>query len=138
LRENSGTKDFFVYLTTNEWSEYISYNGSLPRTPANHISAFSRTLVNFALHPLIHTFPPKSSTQDLEKKKAESLAPHFLSLNQNIVAGSQDEKCGVCNMNFRKSTADSAASGQNQRSTFFLTLQRSGFPCPDHCAIRNQ
>jgi len=47
------------------------------------------------LHPLIHTLPPKSSTQDLEKKKAEPRTPHFLSLNQNIVAWSQEEKCGL-------------------------------------------
>jgi hypothetical protein len=49
----------------------------------------------WGLHPLIHTFPPKSSTQDLEKKKAEPKTPHFLSLNQNIVASPQDEKCGL-------------------------------------------
>ncbi len=31
--------------------------------------------------------------QDFEKKKAEPKTPHFLSLNQDIVAWSQDEKC---------------------------------------------
>jgi hypothetical protein len=54
-----------------------------------------RVGANCGLHPLIHTFPPKSSTQDLEKKKAESMTPHFLSSNQYIVACSQEEKCGL-------------------------------------------
>jgi hypothetical protein len=30
-------------------------------------------------------FPSKSSTQDLEKKKAEPRTPHFLTSNQDIV-----------------------------------------------------
>jgi hypothetical protein len=30
-------------------------------------------------------------TQDVEKKKAESKTPHFLSLNQDIVAQSQEQ-----------------------------------------------
>jgi hypothetical protein len=29
------------------------------------------------------------------KKNAEAKTPHFLSLNQDIVAWSQDEKCGL-------------------------------------------
>jgi hypothetical protein len=33
--------------------------------------------------------------QDVEKKKAEPKTPHFLSLNQYIVAWSQEEKCGL-------------------------------------------
>jgi hypothetical protein len=33
--------------------------------------------------------------QYVEKKKAEPKTPHFLSLNQDIVAGSQEEKCGL-------------------------------------------
>jgi hypothetical protein len=31
------------------------------------------------LHPLIHTLPKFNLTQDVEKKKAEPLTPHFLS-----------------------------------------------------------
>jgi hypothetical protein len=41
------------------------------------------------LHPLIHTIAPETSAQDVEKKKAELKTPHFLSLNQDIVARSQ-------------------------------------------------
>jgi hypothetical protein len=33
--------------------------------------------------------------QDVEKKKAEPRTPHFLSLNQDIVTWSQEEKSGV-------------------------------------------
>jgi hypothetical protein len=33
--------------------------------------------------------------QDLEEKKAEPATPHFLSLNQDIVARSQEVKCGL-------------------------------------------
>ena len=47
------------------------------------------------LHPLIHTIAPETSAQDVEKKKAEPVTPHFLSLNQDIVAGSQEVKCGL-------------------------------------------
>ena len=47
------------------------------------------------LHPLIHTFAPENSAQDVEKKKAERKTPHFLSSNQDIVANPQDEKCGL-------------------------------------------
>jgi len=50
---------------------------------------------NCALHPLIHTFPPRNLAQDVEKKKAEPKAPHFFSLNQDIVAWSQEEKWGL-------------------------------------------
>jgi len=45
------------------------------------------------LHPLIHTFPFWNSAQDVEKKKTEPRTPHFFSLNQDIVALSQDGKC---------------------------------------------
>jgi hypothetical protein len=31
----------------------------------------------------------------LGRKKAEPKTPHFLSLHQNIVAGSQKQKCGL-------------------------------------------
>ena len=48
---------------------------------------------NWRLHPLIHTIAPETSAQDVEKKKAELKTPHFLSLHQNIVAGSQEQKC---------------------------------------------
>ena len=41
------------------------------------------------------TLPTETLLQDVEKKKAESLTPHFLSLDQDIVAGSQEEKCGL-------------------------------------------
>ena len=47
------------------------------------------------LHPLIHTLPPRTSAPDVEKKKAEPKTPHFLSLNQDIVAWSQKRKCGL-------------------------------------------
>jgi len=43
---------------------------------------------DFALHPLIHTIAPETSAQDVEKNKAEPKTPHFLNLNQNIVAWS--------------------------------------------------
>jgi hypothetical protein len=47
------------------------------------------------LHPLIYTIAPETSAQDVEKKKAELKTPHFLSLNQDIVAWSQAQKCGL-------------------------------------------
>jgi len=47
------------------------------------------------LHPLIHTIAPKTLAQYVEKKKAEPKTPHFFSLNQDIVASPQDEKCGL-------------------------------------------
>jgi hypothetical protein len=37
--------------------------------------------------------PPWTLAQGVEKKEAESKTPHFLSLNQDIVAWSQNEKC---------------------------------------------
>jgi hypothetical protein len=39
--------------------------------------------------------PPETSAQDAQKKKAEPKSPHFLSLNQGMVAWSQEEKCGL-------------------------------------------
>jgi hypothetical protein len=48
---------------------------------------------DFVLHPLIHTIPSETSAQDVEKKKAEPRTPHFLSLNQGMVAGSQTAEC---------------------------------------------
>ncbi len=41
---------------------------------------------NCGLHPLIHTLLESNLAQNLEKKKAEPGTPHFLSLNQDIVA----------------------------------------------------
>jgi len=63
--------------------------------------------LKWELHPLIHTFLPEASAQDVEKKKAEPKTPHFLSSNQDIVASPQDEKCGLKYVMFtraRKST----------------------------------
>jgi hypothetical protein len=48
---------------------------------------------NYRLHPLIHTIAPETSAQDVEKKKAEQKTPHFLSVNQDIVAWFQEKKC---------------------------------------------
>jgi hypothetical protein len=39
----------------------------------------------------------KPQHQILRRKKAEPKTPHFFTLNQDIVAWSQEEKCGVCN-----------------------------------------
>ena len=47
------------------------------------------------LHPLIYTFPTRDLAQDVEKKKAEPMTPHFFSLDQDIVTWSQDEKCAL-------------------------------------------
>jgi len=47
------------------------------------------------LHPLIHTPLDYTVAQDIEKKKAEPRTPHFFSLNQDIVARPQEEKCGL-------------------------------------------
>jgi hypothetical protein len=55
----------------------------------------ARPVRKFILHPLIHTFASKISAQDVEKKKAELKTPHFLSLNQDIVVYSQEQKCGL-------------------------------------------
>jgi hypothetical protein len=41
------------------------------------------------LHPLIHTLLEFNLAQDAEKKKAEPVTPHFLSLNPDIVAESK-------------------------------------------------
>ena len=41
---------------------------------------------------LIHTLLDFTVAQDLEKKKAEPKTPHFLSLNQDAVAWSQEAK----------------------------------------------
>jgi hypothetical protein len=51
---------------------------------------------------VIGYFSPRNSqlrkfhlAQNVGKKKAEPKTPHFLSLNQDIVARSQEEKCGL-------------------------------------------
>ena len=50
---------------------------------------------NCGLYPLIHTLLEFTLAQDVEKKEAEPRTPHFLSLNQDIVALSQEQKCGL-------------------------------------------
>ncbi len=54
-----------------------------------------QSLWNFGFHTLMHSLLGFTLAQDVEKKKAEPKTPHFLSLNQDIVAGSQEGKCGV-------------------------------------------
>ena len=58
-------------------------------------SKITTITANCGLHPLIYTSPGFAQAQDVEKKKAEPKTPHLLSLNQDIVAGSQNEKCGL-------------------------------------------
>ena len=56
---------------------------------------------NFALATVqitslnLHFTPQKPQHQMLRRKKAEPKTPHILTLNQNIVASPQDEKCGL-------------------------------------------
>jgi hypothetical protein len=50
---------------------------------------------NCGLHPLIHTLLKFTLAQNVEKKEAEPRTPHILSLNQNIVAVSEWQKCGL-------------------------------------------
>jgi hypothetical protein len=47
------------------------------------------------LHPLIHTLPEFTQAQNIESIRSGAEAPHLLSLNQDIVAWSQEEKCGL-------------------------------------------
>jgi hypothetical protein len=54
-----------------------------------------RVLRNFTLHPLIHTFATRNLNTRCCEKKAELKTPHFLNSNQDIVVGSQEEKCGL-------------------------------------------
>ena len=54
-----------------------------------------RLLQKWGLHPLIHTLLEFNLAQDIEEKKAKPVPPHFFSLNQDIVAWSQGEKCGL-------------------------------------------
>ena len=51
-----------------------------------------RSKQKFVLHPLIHTRLFFKLVQDVEKKGAEPKTPHFLSLNQDFVAWSQEQK----------------------------------------------
>ena len=46
----------------------------------------SRSKQNCKLHPLIPTTPFFTTAQHVEKKKTEPKTPHFLGLNQDIVA----------------------------------------------------
>ena len=48
-----------------------------------------QSLPKWRLHPLIHILLKFNLPQDLEKKKAEPKTPHFLSLNQDTVAGTK-------------------------------------------------
>jgi len=41
----------------------------------------------------------------LRRKKAEPKTPHFLSLNQDIVADAQNQKCGLKYVNSQKTSA---------------------------------
>ena len=50
---------------------------------------------DYGLHPLIHISLGFAQAQDVERKKAEPRIPHLLSLNQDIVAWSQEEKCAL-------------------------------------------
>jgi hypothetical protein len=47
------------------------------------------------LHPLMHTRLFFNLVQDVEKKGAEPKISHFLSLNQDIITGSQEQKCAL-------------------------------------------
>jgi len=55
----------------------------------------TRPELKFISHPLIHTSLLESSAQNVEKKKAEAKTPHFISLNQDIVARSLEAECGL-------------------------------------------
>jgi len=48
-----------------------------------------------ATRPLIHTLLKFNLARDVEKKKAEPRTPHFLSLDQDIVACSLEAECGL-------------------------------------------
>ena len=84
-------------LPTPEVEEGFVKRDEVLETTRKKVGQHGRVGADCGLHPLIHIFPTKISTQDLEKKKAEPKTPHFLSLHQNIVAGSQEQKCEVCN-----------------------------------------
>jgi len=58
---------------------------------------------NFVLHPLIHTSLGFAQAQDVEKKKAETETPHFLSSNQDIVYWAKEEKCQLKHVMFTQS-----------------------------------
>jgi hypothetical protein len=47
------------------------------------------------LYYILHASLGFDQAQDLDNKKAEPRTPHFLSLNQDIVTWSQEEKSGV-------------------------------------------
>ena len=86
-----GTEDLVVlkkqlYQSNAEGKIVNTKNYNLSRN-------FLQKRAKCVLHPLIHTFPFWNSAQDFEKKKAEPKTPHFLSLNQDIVAESKWQKC---------------------------------------------
>ena len=61
----------------------------------NEIYEISSVIGKVCITSLNSHFMKSTLPQDLEKKKAEPKTPHFLSLNQDIVPWSQDEKCGL-------------------------------------------
>jgi len=63
----------------------------------------NREVAKCELHPLIHTRLEFAPVQNVGKKKAESKTPHLLNLNQDIVAWSQEEKCGLKYVMFTQS-----------------------------------
>ena len=79
-----------------------------------------RSRPKFALHPLIHTVLRFVQAQNVEKKKAEPRTPHFLSLNQYIVAWSKKTKCGVCYLQFPKNKGKAISDPAD----FRLALER--------------
>ena len=88
-----------VDQSSAEWEECLSWmsdsrnvncsQSTTTRWPVSNERQHGGVGADFVLHPLIHTFAPETSTQDLEKKKVEPRTPHFLSLNQDIVASSK-------------------------------------------------
>ncbi len=54
-----------------------------------------REIAKCQLHPLIHTFLKFNLAQDVEKKRAERKTQLLLSLDQDIVAWSQGQECGL-------------------------------------------
>jgi hypothetical protein len=59
-----------------------------------YVSAI-RSVSKWRLHPLIYTLLKSNLAQDVEKKKAELKLRSVLSLNQDIVPLSQEQKWGL-------------------------------------------
>ena len=72
---------------------YVNRNSLSSRVHCCQYWGVKREVARCELHPLIYTFPSGNSAQDVEKKKAEPKTPHFLGLDQDIVAWPQEEKC---------------------------------------------